>query len=92
MAREGDLKTENADRFIPIDPALLEMLAEAMEYDEGEPEDYIVDYIVLVTYLMKCLGFTKTEIRKLILDFKNCYVEARIRSSTRCITETFLVY
>ena len=41
MAREGDLKTENADRFIPIDPALLEMLAEAMEYDEGEPEDYI---------------------------------------------------
>ena len=41
VAREGDLKTENADRFIPIDPALLEMLAEAMEYDEGEPEDYI---------------------------------------------------
>ena len=41
VAREGDLKTENADRFIPIDPALLKMLAEAMEYDEGEPEDYI---------------------------------------------------
>ena len=41
MAREGDLKTENADRFIPIDLALLEMLTEAMEYGEGEPEDYI---------------------------------------------------
>ena len=41
VAREGDLKTENADRFIPIDPELLQMLAEAMEYDEGEPEDYI---------------------------------------------------
>ena len=39
----------------------------------------IVDYIVLVTYLMKCLGFTKTEIRKLILDFKNCYEDLRKR-------------
>ena len=41
VAREGDLKTENADRFIPIDPELLQMLAEAMEYDKGEPEDFI---------------------------------------------------
>lgn len=37
----------------------------------------IVDYVVLVTYLMKCLGFTKTEMRKFIIDFRNCYEELR---------------
>ena len=41
FAMEGALKTENADRFIPIDPELLVMLAEAKEYDEGEDGEYI---------------------------------------------------
>lgn len=41
FAMEGALKTENADRFIPIDPELLVMLAEAKEYDEGEDDEYI---------------------------------------------------
>lgn len=39
----------------------------------------IVDYIILVTYLMKCLDFTKTEERKFIADFRNCYEDLRKR-------------
>lgn len=40
-ALEGELKTEASDRFIPIDPALLVMLQEAKEYDEGEDDEYV---------------------------------------------------
>lgn len=40
-ATEGELKTETSDRFIPIDPELLVMLADAKAMDEGEDEDYV---------------------------------------------------
>lgn len=46
----------------------------------------IVDYVVLVTYLMKCLGFTKTEMRKFIMDFRNCYEELRKKVPTHIYT------
>ena len=37
----------------------------------------IVDYVILVAYMMKCLQFTKTEIRKFIIEFRDCYEELR---------------
>lgn len=39
----------------------------------------IVDYIILVAYIMKCLSFTKTEIKKFISDFKDSIEELRKR-------------
>jgi len=41
VAMEGELKTEAGDRFIPIDPALMEMLKNARDYDEGEDDEYV---------------------------------------------------
>lgn len=41
FAMEGELKSDAGDRFIPIDPELLVMLQEAMEYDEGEADEYV---------------------------------------------------
>ena len=41
FAIEGELKTDAGDRFIPIDPELLDMLQEARDYDEGEDDEYV---------------------------------------------------
>lgn len=37
----------------------------------------IVDYVILVVYLMKNLGFTKTECKQLIIQFRNICEELR---------------
>ncbi len=39
----------------------------------------IVDYIILLTYLMHCFDFPKTDTRKLLNDFTTCYEELRKR-------------
>lgn len=42
----------------------------------------IADYVVLISYLLKIFGVNKTEIRKFIRDFTNCYEILKIKIPT----------
>ena len=47
----------------------------------------ITDYLILVTYLLKCVGVSKTEMRRLVSDFQTAIEDLRLKLPVSIYTQ-----